>query len=358
MDYSLPENATIIGYTGKSKGIDAYKIVDATTAASGNNAKYISNLPAGKLLNNPKFEEAMLDLFDQDKNAVAKIVNGYDISNGGWDYAVRLEGGSCGYGNFLALDDFVSAKLMGETTGVSNNIIIFAPEAIDPTKVFVTTEIEQIFKNSTFEYINGIPKSELEAIYRAGEKGKQSFFEIINQTAKQAVGDAGGKNAQSAKLLDAFSENGILNQNSSDFSITACYDANGNLTGVELTSSKAGTLIEKPKNTAYSQEVVSSVDKNVTNSSSDSSGSTKDNATEINNKQDGSEAKGEESGSKKNDGDLEEKPSQEHDSDTKKNAEESGDSNNKKDTKEGDSDTVKKEEAVEVNQDYDSERKR
>lgn len=52
------------------------------------------------------------------------IVHGYDISNGGWNNAVRLEGGSCGYGTFPALDDFVSAKLMGEATGVSNNIII------------------------------------------------------------------------------------------------------------------------------------------------------------------------------------------------------------------------------------------
>lgn len=175
--------------------------------------------------------------------------------------------------------------------------------------------------------------------------GKQSFFEIINQTAKQAVGNAGGVDSQAAKLLDAFSENGILNQNSSDFSITACYDENGSFTGVELTSSKAGTLIEKPKNTVYRQEVVSVVDKNVTNSSGDSSGSTKENNAEINKNKDGSEANGEESGSKKRDDDLEEKPSKENDSETKKNAEESGDLN-KRDTNEGDSDTVKKEEKL------------
>lgn len=209
MDYSLPENGTIIGYTGKSKGKDVYLIVGKATKASENNAKYISNLPAGKLLNNEKFKEAMLNLFDQNENDVAKIVNGCDISNGGWENAVRLEGGSCGYGSFPALDDFISAKLMGEATGVSNNIIIFAPENIDSTKVFATTEIEQIFKNSTFEYINGIPKSELEAIYRAGETGKQSFFEIINQTAKQAVGDAKDIDPQASKLLDAFSEMSI-----------------------------------------------------------------------------------------------------------------------------------------------------
>lgn len=162
MDFTVPNNTTIIGYSGESNGKRCFEIVHKITENQGDGARYISNLPAGKLLNDPEFVDELEKIIGHDN--IDSLVHGYG-KNG-----KRLDNGSCGYGNgIISLDDFVSAKLMGETVGSSNNIIIFVPETIDPTKVFATTEIEQIFKNSTFEYINGIPKSELETIYRAGE---------------------------------------------------------------------------------------------------------------------------------------------------------------------------------------------
>lgn len=119
MDFSLPKGTTVIGYTGGSNGVYAWKIVDNVTESSGGTAKYITNLPAGELLNDTKFTKAISNLVGENENIVARIISGNDISDGGWKNAVRLKNGSCGYGTYLSLDDFVSAKLMGESVGVS-----------------------------------------------------------------------------------------------------------------------------------------------------------------------------------------------------------------------------------------------
>lgn len=158
MDFSVPEGATIIVYTGNYNGINAWEVAEQISEAMGDGAVCITDLPAGKLINDDVFQDALYRLLNNDGGLVDKIVTGYE--NG-----VRLEGGSCGYSVYLSLNDFASSKFTGESTRVSENLIIFAPGELEPSKVFATTELERIFANDSFKYINGIPKEELLTIY-------------------------------------------------------------------------------------------------------------------------------------------------------------------------------------------------
>lgn len=128
MDVSLPKGTTIIGYSGFSNGNPAWKIVKQITESAGDGAIYITDLPAGQLINDAEFQKALSNLLD-DKDIINKITSGYENN-------IRINGGSCGYGDYLSLDDFISAKLMGENIGISENIIIFTPDDVDPSKVF------------------------------------------------------------------------------------------------------------------------------------------------------------------------------------------------------------------------------
>lgn len=160
MNFSLPEGTTVIAYTGTYNDVALYKTAKAVTKTMGDGARYISNLPAGTLLNDEDFVDAMTELIGEEN--IPKVISGY--TDGTWSQ--RIGNGSCGYGeNILSLDDFVSKKLMGETVGANSNLIVLAPAGIDGTKVFGVTELDVIFKNDTFKTINGIPKAQLQAIY-------------------------------------------------------------------------------------------------------------------------------------------------------------------------------------------------
>lgn len=228
MDFSLSEETTVIGYAGESNAVPAWSIVKNVSETYGDAAAYITTLPAGQLLNDEGFRKVLLDFLLQDEDALNMITSGYKDG-------VRV-GPSCGYGDYLTLDDFVSAKLMGESVGVSENVIIFCPGEVDPNKVFASTEIDKIFSNNSFKYINGISKEELYAIYRSGEEGKKTVFQIISRTSQEAVGGALELNEQAEALRMAFGENGILNSSSSDFVLNVCFDSQGNQIGMELFS--------------------------------------------------------------------------------------------------------------------------
>ncbi|MBQ1283251.1 MAG: hypothetical protein IIY20_05690 [Bifidobacteriaceae bacterium] len=107
MDYSIPKGSTIIGYSGNSNGEQVWKIVQQAAHAEGSAGFYISDLPAGKLLNDPVRTEL--------KDAIAEITNDSDIAGrimSGW-YGPEARSAWSGFGEFVSLDDFVSAKLMG-----------------------------------------------------------------------------------------------------------------------------------------------------------------------------------------------------------------------------------------------------
>lgn len=83
MDFSVKEGTTIVGYSGFSNGKAAWEIAQEVSKIAGKRAIYISNLPAGTLIG---------------------------------------EG-------LLSLDDFVSAKLMGETKGANSNLLYLCQKA-------------------------------------------------------------------------------------------------------------------------------------------------------------------------------------------------------------------------------------
>ncbi len=184
MNFSLPEGTTVIAYTGTYNDVKLYTTAEAVTQTMGDGARYISNLPAGKLLNDVGFKKAMIKLVGEEN--IPKIISGY--TDGTWSQ--RIGNGSCGYGeNLLSLDDFVSKKLMGETVGANSNLIVLAPAGIDGAKVFGVTELDEIFQNDTFKTINGIPKAQLQAIYNSKLAGIQAVYDILTATSKEAAGN-------------------------------------------------------------------------------------------------------------------------------------------------------------------------
>ena len=249
MDFSVQKGTTVIAYTGTYNNVKLYTTAEAVSKAMGDGAKYISDLPAGKLLNDDGFKEAMQKLVGE-KN-LPKIISGYTDAT----WSKRIPNGSCGFGeNLLSLDDFVSKKLMGETKGANSNIIVLTPAGIDATKVFATTELDQFFANKTFSTINGIPKGQLQAIYNCEPVVRQAVYDILTATAKEAVGNASTIEGQADALMKAMASNGLLNEGSSSFTISGCYDTNGSLIGIQLDEKGKGTIIEPPKGTVYKSE--------------------------------------------------------------------------------------------------------
>ena len=113
MDFSLPEGTTIIGYSGSSNGTPAWKIIGQISSDLGDDVKYISDLPAGQLLDvdyRDDFEALITECITNNKNSTSMIISG--MSSG-----TRVSA-ECGYGDYLSLDDFVSSKLIGESTRV------------------------------------------------------------------------------------------------------------------------------------------------------------------------------------------------------------------------------------------------
>ena len=193
MDYRIPEGSTVIGYSGNSNGEQVWKIVQEAAHAEGSAGFYISDLPAGKLLNG--------DFRDQLKDAIAEIAGSEPAAGrilGGWYKDARSAWS--GFGEFVSLDDFVSAKLMGESTGVSENFVVFSPEEIAENRVFACTEAQKLFENGSCKYINGIDKEFLRSVYSRGAEGRRAFYQIISETSKSVAGAVSDLKEQSAVL--------------------------------------------------------------------------------------------------------------------------------------------------------------
>ena len=193
MDFRIPKGSTVIGYSGGSNGVDAWKIVEKTAHAEGSTGFYISDLPAGKLLND--------DLRTRLEEAISKISGSKESAGrilGGWYKDARSAWS--GFGEFVSLDDFVSAKLMGESTGVNGNFVVFSPEEIAENKVFACTEAQKLFENGSCRYINGIDKEFLRSVYSRGEMGRRAFYQIISETSKSVAGAVSDLKEQSGVL--------------------------------------------------------------------------------------------------------------------------------------------------------------
>ena len=182
MDFSIPEGSTVIGYSGNSNGEQVWKIVQEAAHAEGSTGFYISDLPAGKLFNGDfrtRLENAIAEIANKDPESAKRILGGwYKDARSAWS----------GFGEFVSLDDFVSAKLMGESTGVNGNFVVFSPEEIAENRVFACTEAQKLFENGSCKYINGIDKEFLRSVYSRGAEGRRAFYQIISETSKSVAG--------------------------------------------------------------------------------------------------------------------------------------------------------------------------
>ena len=95
MDFSVPEGTTVIAYTGTYNDVPLHTTAKAVTDTMGDGARYISNLPAGELLNIRGFKEAIQKLVEEEN--LPKIISGYTDDT----YSKRIGNGSCGYGENL-----------------------------------------------------------------------------------------------------------------------------------------------------------------------------------------------------------------------------------------------------------------
>ena len=236
MDYSIPKGSTIIGYSGGSNGTPVWKIVQEAAHAEGSTGFYISDLPAGQLVNNKartRLEEAIAKITDDEK-AASRIL-------GGWFGDARSAWS--GFGEFVSLDDFVSAELMGESSGVNGNFVVFSPEEIAENRVFACTEAQKLFENGSCRYINGIDKEFLRSVYSRGAEGRRAFYQIISETSKSVALSVSDLKEQSGLLRKAFGKGGVFDPASSSFRAGLCFDSQGRFAGVDLFSNGEGRYL-------------------------------------------------------------------------------------------------------------------
>lgn len=76
MDFSVLHGTTIIAYTGESNGVRAWEIADKVSENAGDNAMYISNLPAGELIGEyrPALERALENIVGDNTVYIDRIM--------------------------------------------------------------------------------------------------------------------------------------------------------------------------------------------------------------------------------------------------------------------------------------------
>lgn len=245
MDFSVPKGVTIVGYSGYSNNDPAWKIAKTVSEQMKDKAMYISDLPAGQLIG--KYRDTLIQAMDEigiGRNDAEKIISGYDGNQ-------RIPGGRCGFGDTQSLDDFVSAKLMGESKDIAGNVVVFAPEDISKDKVFATTEIHKIFENDDIKAINGMQKDKLKLIYESSEDGKNQVFDLIKKSAKQVVGDTKGIEEQ-AKCIRKSIDEGIF---SKEHGVKTMPHLGGNVSKLRTLNSMKGEIYARRSQNLVSNSV-------------------------------------------------------------------------------------------------------
>lgn len=144
------DDAKVIPYSGNAGDFPCWKLVSAMSANGGGDVFYISDTPAGRVLND-----------SQVRFAVAAAVGGNDIGfgnkladdifDGPFENGVRSK---FAVENVVALNDFVSDRLMREMA--AGDVRTATPAAL-PDRVFMQTELPALLENPRVSAINGIP---------------------------------------------------------------------------------------------------------------------------------------------------------------------------------------------------------
>lgn len=153
------EDARVIPYSGSINEIPAYKYAKAMSEGAKGELFYITDTPAGKLLDNEKLQEA-----------VRKAVGGKNVKvgeewqdrifNGQFDGSKRIS--EKAIGDKLSLNDYVSARLM--RTQAHGDVRTLTATALTD-RVFGCTEVKELLTNQKVTAINAVPKSVFAEIY-------------------------------------------------------------------------------------------------------------------------------------------------------------------------------------------------
>jgi len=157
---SWTPNSTVIGYSGDIGNKHGYEMAAAISRDGEGKVFYISDTPAGKLLNNDLFNRAVVRATGGARSKIGELaarllINGFD------ENSKRVE--KYAVGNVLPLDDRVSQRMMGEASG---DVRVLVPNAL-PERVFYKTELPALLDNPNVTAINRVPKEVLKEIYAA-----------------------------------------------------------------------------------------------------------------------------------------------------------------------------------------------
>lgn len=174
-DASWATDARPIAYSGMLGDTPSFQLAKAISEASGGKLFFISDTPAGELLNSTGLEDA-----------VAKAVGGTDtdlgakvqarIFRGDWSGSTRTS--KYAVGDLLALDDFISDRMIGETAWGDLRTITATSQS---DRVFAQTELIKAMAEPKITSINTVPKEVYQAIY-----DKTGSWEAVNDAVSAA----------------------------------------------------------------------------------------------------------------------------------------------------------------------------
>ncbi|WP_332853587.1 calcium-binding protein [Duganella sp. S19_KUP01_CR8] len=157
------ENARPVAYSGDIGSLPAWSYAKALSQAGSGEVFYISDTPAGQLLNAKDFKDAVIgalggDDTDAGRKAQARLFSGEWADVNGKSTRVS----NFGAGDVLALDDFVSNRMMAQTA-YGDVRVLTAMAGTD--RVFVQTELPALLNNPRVTAINGMDVAVLKEIY-------------------------------------------------------------------------------------------------------------------------------------------------------------------------------------------------
>lgn len=155
--FSWRADANPLGYGGRfSADVQGFEAAKAISHSSGGGIFYITDPPAGKLLNDSALRGLVADVIGGSNAAslADQIFDGKFVDN--------VRASSKAIGNLLAISDFVSQRMMIETA--HGDVRILAPFA-ENGRVLGDTELPSLLVKEAVTKLNGIPKAVFQAVY-------------------------------------------------------------------------------------------------------------------------------------------------------------------------------------------------
>ncbi|PKN89267.1 MAG: hypothetical protein CVU51_01055 [Deltaproteobacteria bacterium HGW-Deltaproteobacteria-1] len=145
---SLYPDANIIPYNGEMGTNMAWQLAEAASKNSNGDMIYITDTPAGQLMKNGDFADAVTRAVG-DPNLANAILGGADVNGVRSPYGV---------GDVLSVNDYLSERAM--LANAKGDVITFTANATADS-VWAQTELPSLLRSSDVTSINGLPKADL-----------------------------------------------------------------------------------------------------------------------------------------------------------------------------------------------------